>query len=437
MTMKTRNALISLLFATVGTIFLTGQHSKNGFLFFDKESLRRALLGNDMLRLAVFGSSSAWGAGLASRFTAYPFLLSDLVTNYASYAGGANYPAVCTESIVGEDKIFDVIVLDYFYTSRQGLAPLVSKLRHRFPNALIMFVKVWYPYQARRILPDGSQERLLDFQTGLFGTNGVFDNMTNLIEALEADTADWIFIDRTVEHDLINQTASAYDVVLYELDGFEEDAKQALIKHLNLFDNSATHGHLSELGHEVLAKGIDALIRSEVPTPTVKLTEATLGTWGKGDSCHFWFTTGACPFEFSSGFVLEQYDEFLGFFALEISSEGVINITNPFEDSRHLYLSFMTLNQAGVFPQVALVNLNNTVLDPLTTQNTGGIMVPRTISVGLLPPGLTEIQIKPLEVAKYPFRLVGASFTDEVVVPDEFAFAPPYDQNPSSRTATA
>lgn len=430
-----RKVWISLLLATVGTILLTKQQLNDGFLSFNAADWHRSLLGkNNMLRLAVFGSSSAWGAGLASRFTAYPFLLSDLVTNYASYAGGANYPAVCTESIVGDDKIFDVIVLDYFYTSRQGLTPLVAKLRRRFPSALMIFVKVWYPYQARRILPDGSQEKLSDFQTRLFGPDGVFENKTNLIEALVADDAEWIFIDRTVEHDLINETSSAYNVTLYELDGSGEDAKQALIKYLDLFENSPTHSHLSEFGHQVLADGIDDLIKQEVPQPDQKIKDAPLGSWGKGDSCHFWFTTGACRFEFSPNYVLDQYDEFLGFFALEINSEGTINVTNPFQDPRHLYLSFMSIDQAGVFPKVELVTLDNMILDPVTTLSTGGIMVPRTIPVGLLPPGLTQIQVKPLEVAKFPFRLVGASFTDEEVVPDEFKFAPPYEHNPTSAT---
>lgn len=431
MTIKTRNALISLLLATVGTILLTGQQSSNGFLSFNAENLRRTLLGSDMLRLAVFGSSSAWGAGLDSRFTAYPFLLSDLVTNYASYAGGANYPAVCTESIVGDDKTFDVIVLDYFYTSRQGLTPLVAKLRNRFPKALMIFVKVWYPYQARRILPDGTQERLLDFQTRLFGADGVFENKTNLIEALQADTAYWIFLDRKVEHDLINETAVTYNVSIFELEGTEGDAKQSLISYLDLFDNSATHGHLSALGHEVLAKGVDDLIKSQVPNPAQKLKEATLGTWGNGDSCHFWFTNGACPYEFSSNYVLDQYDEFLGFFALEINGEGWINVTNPFQDARHLYLSFLTVNQPGIFPRVELVSLNNTILDPLNTRDSSGVWVPRTIPVGLLPPGVTQISIKLLETAKFPFRLVGASFTDEEATPDEFTFAPPFDHSPA------
>jgi hypothetical protein len=434
MTVKFRNVVISLLFATVGTILLTGQQLKNGILSFNAASIRRTLMGDDMLRLAVFGSSSAWGAGLDSRFTAYPFLLSDLVTNYAAYAGGANYPAVCTESIVGDDKTFDVIVLDYFYTSRQGLTPLVAKLRLRFPNALMIFVKVWYPYQARRILPDGTQQRLVDFQTSLFGRDGVYDNKTNLIEAIAADTAEWIFINRQVEHDLINQTAATYNISVYELEGFEDDAKHALTTHLNLFDNSQTQGHLSTLGHEVLAKGIDDLIKSQVPNPIQQLKQATLGSWGNGDSCHFWFTNGACPYEYSDNFVLDQYDSFMGFFALEINSPGWINVTNPFDDDRQLYLSFLSFNQAGVFPKVELVSLNNTILDPVTTGNIPGIMAPRTIPVGVLPPGVTQIQIKPLETAKYPFRLVGATFTDEQVVPDEFTFAPPFDHNPVPTT---
>ena len=62
--------------------------------------------GRNSLRVAAFGSSNTWGAGLDNRFEAYPYLLSPEVDNFASFSAGPNYASVCTQTLVGDDEMY-------------------------------------------------------------------------------------------------------------------------------------------------------------------------------------------------------------------------------------------------------------------------------------------------------------------------------------------
>ena len=96
------------------------------------------------------GSSVTWGAGigngaLADRKTfAYPWLLSPNASNFAIRAGGPNYPATCTATMIGEG-VYDVFVLEYFMRAKDGLATLSRRIRERFPDAIIIFLLNWDP----------------------------------------------------------------------------------------------------------------------------------------------------------------------------------------------------------------------------------------------------------------------------------------------------
>lgn len=392
--------------------------------------VRRDLFAGDKFRIGVFGTSSAWGAGLPNRYRAYPYLLSTQVINYATYSGGPNYPSVCLETLVGDGPTFDVILIDYYYTTLQsGLGPLAKRLRLRFPNALLIFVKIWGPYQTRRILPDGTEQTILDFQEQVLGTGTPIDENTTslLIEAISKDTAEWVFPQRDLEDSYIGEAMQAYNMSLYDLRRDVNNVKQTLVDNLPLFVARGRKGVLSAEGHQVVAAGLQDLINRLVPNPLSLITKAQDGVWGAGDSCNFWFLSGSCTLEFSPSFQLNQYDSLRAKFALELNGNGWIKVVNPFPESRRLFLSFMSVNQPNVYPGVRVDGGDHSVyLNTVIDFDTNGVHVPRTLSVGHLPPGITQLTFTPLETTTLPFRLVGASFTDEENLPLEFEFAPTF-----------
>lgn len=67
------------------------------------------------IRLAVFGSNNAYGTLLKNRFGAYPYILHPDVDVYSHWGtSNLNYISNCLESVVGDEKMYDVIILDYW-----------------------------------------------------------------------------------------------------------------------------------------------------------------------------------------------------------------------------------------------------------------------------------------------------------------------------------
>ena len=97
------------------------------------------------IRFAVFGTSIAWGAGLEKREQdAFIWRLSPHASNFGMRGTGAEYPAKCLSSMIG-DQIFDVIVLEFTMRIDPSTYSLARRLRERFPDALIICLKNWTP----------------------------------------------------------------------------------------------------------------------------------------------------------------------------------------------------------------------------------------------------------------------------------------------------
>ena len=130
--------------------------------------------------------------------------------------------------------------------------------------------------------------------------------------------------------------------------------------------------------------------------------------------------------EFSDNLKMVEFDVPAGKFAIELHGEGTLTIVNPFEgDERTLYLSFLTSDVDGVYPNVTVsAHEWSYELDPLNKEQPK--MEVKTVDVGKLMPGTNTLSFKPLFTTSSPFRLLGASFTDEFSVPLEFGFGPTY-----------
>jgi len=394
---------------------------------------RQLVTAGDPLRIAVFGSSHSWGATLEDRFMAYPYRLSPRVDNFAYFASGPNYPAVCTQSIIGNHAIYDLIILEYYVSGAQhGLAELARRLRSRFPEAIIIVMKFNGPFDALRAPSIDSEEwqDLMSWKKTLDLPNGQLNEFVNEIEN---DTGVWRFR----EHP---NTDRAINRVVREIGGYQFHLPQAatatktLVSYLRFFDKDR-HQLLSARGHEWVADMCSQIVTKHIlahQKATRQVKRASVASWGKGDSCNIWWTTGGMPYPFSENLVLNQYDETRGKFALEITATGWLDIENPFHDDRTLYLSFLASDTPGTYPNGVISHAGGSFV--LDTDAGGhdkhGVGIVRTIPVGLLVAGkTTRINVKPQSAGTtLPFRLAGATFTNGDVTPVEFNFGPHFNR---------
>ncbi len=110
------------------------------------ENLKRMPADKNKIRYATFGTSQAWGAGMDDRKNAFIWHLSPDAANFAVRSSGSEYPSKCLSSMIG-DQIFDVIILEFTSRINPSTYLLAKRLRHRFPDAIIINLKNYTPYQ--------------------------------------------------------------------------------------------------------------------------------------------------------------------------------------------------------------------------------------------------------------------------------------------------
>lgn len=390
---------------------------------------RRLVFGRDKYRIAVFGSSNAWGAGADSRFDAYPYVLSPTVHNYAAFSAGPNYYSVCTETELGDQETFDVIIIDYWLRAAEGVVELALRLRERYPHAIIIFLTVWTPNHYRR----GGTQSIAKWKeiAGLKHQT----NLTVLANALRADTAEWSIPPHTQANAIIQEAIHKVGGIGFSLPK-NDTAKKTLLHSLPYFDRHH-HMHVSSKGHAVIAQHLLKIIHAHVPKhdtgAMLSRNSQDHGTWGRGDNCHLWFTTGGIDYDYDRHHIhMVEYDPVRGKFALEVDTVGGwIHVKNPFADERTAFFSFLATRQ-HVYPFTEIAYHNRTRLttfNPVTDHNNNNnAHIIRTFAVGKIPPGLTHMKITPQEVTTLKFRLVGVSLTNERSTPHEFGFGPEFNQ---------
>jgi hypothetical protein len=396
---------------------------------------RNLVMGNKNVRLAVFGSSNSWGAMLTSRFDAYPYLLSPEVVNYADYSAGPNYPSVCLNTIMRSDEVFDAIILDYWLKAPEGLLELALRLRKRFPRAIIVFLKTWTPDNVRRAAVHGSSDEMNIYEWKV--ATGIQDAVSfeTIKNAIAADTGYWYFPNFENADAVYKAAVEAVGGIHFEFPK-RDTVQQTLIDYIGYFDITY-HLHVSSLGNSAIAKNLHNIIQIQHDR-AVKLHLVSAdnqgSTWGEEDSCHLWYTTGGCRFDYSPNWKMTEFDPRQGKYALYVEQEGWIDVKNEMPDSRTLYLSFLATNET-VYPKTLCEFkgtdglVSTTELNPAMDQDKRHPTkhMTRTIAVGKIPHGTTRITLKPQSNTTLPFRLVGASFTNEVAVPMEFGFGPGFN----------
>jgi hypothetical protein len=387
-----------------------------------------AFAEDETLRVAVFGGANAWGSGihLDDRFQAFPYLLGDAtkVDNYASVStGAANYDAVCLESIVGDENVYDVILLDFSHDVNSNVRKLAQRLRQRYPKAVIIFVKYWRPLQMQRSsklsafdsvdLPTWMQQRgLTDWKSSEFQTH------------ISAD--DGIWFDQHHQDgmsNLLNDYAAGVNGYVVDLADISKDVKKGLADHIHYFSRLAL---LSQEGHKVLADHIQTVLQEQKPSPA----QALVGDFGGGDSCKIWVTDGQTDVVIKSDGIKEFQR---GKYSIEFTKFTTIFVNNPFPEERRVFLSFLVSSKDGVYPQTTIhtasgvrgggdIRADITPVGSLPSATTDYV---KTVPIGFLSPGDHKMYINPnMETGSgdQPFRLVGLTIGNEHVVPDVYDF---------------
>lgn len=391
----------------------------------DASGVRKLGFGQGRLRVAVFGGANAWGVGLESRFKAYPYLLSSTVDNFAHTSMGPNYFSVCAETVIGDDTLYDVIVLDYWLRYFEGLDKLAVRLRARYPNAILIFVSNWEPVHFRYKVSDDSKES--QSLTQWKHKNGLDDaDLNTIVESIKKDPGYWYLPIREKADASIWQTAQL--VKGYEFSFAQrETGKQTLIDFLGYFEEKR-HSHVSELGHEAIANALKSIVKTHLQNgdETDLVNSGTHGDWGGGDSCNFWYFTGGTKMLYG-GMEMRQFDEKNGHFGLEVVAPAWFSVSNPLKHdafpTRTLYVSYLTSRHEGYYPNAEIsIEVATWTLRTLNTVDPNHAV--RTIAIGQIGYGYTNMTVTTRGEGSNPFRLVGVAFSDEVATPLEWGFGP-------------
>lgn len=477
------SCLITLLTMAVALAILCAPRDEHSprMMLHPLAALRQApAQPTNAIRYLTFGSSSTWGEGLAEpQQQAFPYLLSKTVHNVASRIGGLSLSAICTQSIVegnrnqhaSNEKVYDVIVVEFQNNDAESVMHLAARLRLRFPAAMLIFVRLWTPVTDIVYRPEEktSSMGLMEWwnqqpaqqpaashdepaSTDPKRPRIVLGSFAFQSAVLNSDSQSWSFVDRSEQATMIQEVVQAVDGHIVSFPPLPTATTRSipalLTAHeiISLFQPDQPN-LLSPKGHQILAARIQKLVDDQhVLQRRGSDEQSQLGSWGKGDACHLWYATGdatvlrkrrrATLVDFSRETDGHKH-------ALEISRKGgSVDVTNPFEEPRMLYLTYMTAaasdkdNGVREYPRtkISLGGKTTLMIDPIYDQLQHDIQqknyhyddrhhLTRTTAVGMVPPGNTVLRLDSLDaMSTTRFRLVGLHFLDHGKVPIPFEF---------------
>lgn len=368
------------------------------------------------LRYVAFGTDVSAGYD-ENRNKTYLELLSPDGVNLAMKGSDPSYPAMCTQTMIGDDKIYDVIIIEYDVRFESGLRSLCKRLRRRFPEATIIVTQIW---NFNMLYVKGKQKMFMKwlraegYEKNNLETRDFLSNQK--IEDLEISFL-WHYLEHRIEY--TSQLEDDFNVKVYswETDGDVEHMKHLLLQHLPLFSDDWVH--LSDYGHQFIADGLQEIIKTVGTKPSNKV-----GTWGDGDFCGKWLNGVVDEkvkrlLQYERSFL--QFKKFhLGknYFALHFPYRGnLVRITNPFNEKRLLSLTYMATGpEEKIYPKT-LVQIIKTgappvIIVPFESDYVYPVHIQLTKEIGLLNVGVNDVIIRPFEKTESPFRLVGFSITN-------------------------
>ena len=386
---------------------------------FDKVELEKL----SALRYVTFGASRTWGAGIGSnRFRAYPYLLSVNVTNLAIRATGPEFPALCAYTMLGDDTIADVIILEFFLDAKNNLLRLAKRLRQRYPHATIIFLRIWGPLQYKYI-SDGPGTRLLKQWLPAHSISSIWDGEFKATMMME-NPDDWSYVPHYDVIDAQNEAIEASGGFLYELQR-PSDPRVALSEYAYIFAEDMVH--LSIQGHTVVANSIRRMLLDLNATRS-----DDIHPWASTDQCESWYENGNHPSlaklhpmismnKFSTDHSLQLKSTTNvgnGKYALEITgSNQWIRLHNPLGQPADIFIRYMGEGPPpGRYSKIRIVlgvdDKVGVIVDPTVYDFDHTVHVNRVTKIGTIPPGYTMMRFTTLEHEKVaPFRITGLVIT--------------------------
>jgi len=331
--------------------------------------------------------------------------------NYGIRANGPNYPASCINTML-EDSEYDVFILEYYMVQETGMMTLAHRLRERFPDAIIIIFRNWYPF----MLHD-SGYKIDKFRADRgFGRNFIHDLEFHKA-FLEYGKEKWKFRHINWPDKIQYQENVARDVGAYiSLMPFTEEAEgpdgYLEIGRKFFADDSF---HQSAQGHADMARRVKEIVdRVGVPK------NPRMGKFNDEDHCYNWLQTGVIPdkgLTYSNSFQMLQMPN-TEKYTLELSDDaeqGWINVVNPVDHPMRLFVAYMTTSPAPYVYPLAEAWMESNVrvqLEPAALNYPDKeVHVPRLVDMGLVNPGDSRVFFRTLEKAERPFRLVQVILT--------------------------
>ena len=366
------------------------------------------------IRYATFGTSKAWGAALPDPSTqSYVKLLDPNGGNYALKSNGPNFPAACTYTMMGDNE-YDVIILEYWRAvAMQGMMELAIRVRERFPDAIIIILRIWEPVMLKNPNLDNIDMYKWAKENG-FGLDWIHD--PKFEEAfLKTGQENWRW---QFEQEQFKFWSDFQDDVAKQVGGYvismpmsnQADGPNG---YLHTGDMYFAHDsfHPSEYGHQDLANRIKALVdRVGVPkNPHVR-------EFKNHDYCLDWFKSGEVgqDLKYSPNAIVEKMPNSQKYAMSFRGGEGFIEITNPTNELLYLFVAYMTTSPQRNYPEteVSASNGKKMVLSPITEGFDNKVHVAQFGKMGHVDPRTTiKLNFKELEKSEWPFRLTRVVLT--------------------------
>ena len=367
--------------------------------------LSRAYKPSDFhhLRFLTFGTSRAYGVGVSHPRKAFPSLLSANKTkNVAMKASGPQYSALCTQSVVGND-IYDVILLEYNLMADSYINILARRLRTRFPQAKIIFMRIWLPFQYH-YMP--SNRGLLPIIRERFGSSAnpitASEILTSIVEGTQP--SDWKFHEAVDKKDLLEKIALEVNGHVYHMPR-PTNPIVAMTSFARYFTSDMNH--FSQAGHRFLQLELVKFLHDVKAEPT-----SQLGLWKDKDACNLWYETGDISISHHAPHVTFLTTRH----ALEFPTpDNYIGIRNPFADTPvSVWINFVAGSPKGLYP-TSKIQLSQSLPVEVKPHLTGEAVmhVMKHWEIGILRPA--EVANLTVEMQDYNssnyFRIVGVAYT--------------------------
>jgi len=304
--------------------------------------------------------------------------------------------------------LFFQILMDFVQNGTNGLALLLKRLRERFPNAVLVYVKL-VSFVANA----------MEKSTGAL-VSMVKQPKTSVQWAWrqgDVFNRGWSRGSTGCGRDICDSTTMEQLVIDFGGIIYEMPKPNNPNVCLNQGWFAPDLNHLTKIGHEILAKD---LIEFLYPLESqIRHHPKPLGTWASGgDQCYNWFLLGSNPLLYSKSTAVMKNlntgqnttDEK---WVLQITNSATIEFDSTFDTNVPIGIGYMSRQEPTDFYPIVDISINTdkpVTVDPRLNNVKGVIKTVHVTAfshVGSARPGHNVITIQQVSNSTNPFRIVG------------------------------